>query len=64
MWSAPKAQDKIKDADVVVSTNPTTFLANRFRRLISLLTSTIFVSATNGIMSILKYRSVNPILSM
>ena len=38
------------------------FLANRFSRLISLLTSAIFVSATSGITDILKYRSVNPIV--
>ena len=34
---------KIKVADVVVSTNHMTFLSNRFLRLISLPTSTIFV---------------------
>ena len=39
-------------------------LANRFPRLISILTSTIFVSETSGIMSILKYMSVNPIDQM
>ena len=61
MQSAPNAQGKIKVADVVVSANHMTFLTNRFSRLISLPTSTIFVSGTSGIMAILKYRSVNPI---
>ena len=61
MWSAPNARDKIKGTDVIVSTNHATFLTNRFSRLISLPTSTIFVSRTSGIMPILKYRSVNPI---
>ena len=37
-------------------------LANRFPRLISILTSAIFVSRTSGITSILKYNSVNPII--
>ena len=59
MRSAPNARDKIKGADVVVSTNHVTFLTNRFPRLICLLTSTIFVSGTRGIMAILKYRSLN-----
>ena len=36
-------------------------LASRFPRLISLPTSTIFVSGTSGITSILKYRGINPI---
>ena len=54
MKSAPNAWDKIKVADVVVSTNHVTFLTNRFPRLISLPTSTIFVSGTSGIMAILK----------
>ena len=53
---------KIKVADVVVSTNHVTFLTNRLPRLISLPTSTIFVSGTSGITAILKYRSVNPII--
>ena len=63
MWSAPNARNKIKFADVVVSTNPVIFLANRFSRLISLPTSTIFVPGASGITAILKYRSVNPISS-
>ena len=58
MQSAPNARDKIKVADVVVSTNHMTFLTNRFPRLISLPTSAIFVSRTSGITDILKYRSV------
>ena len=61
MQSAPNARDKIKVADVVVSTNHVTFMTNRFSRLISLPTSAIFVSGTSGITAILKYRSVNPI---
>ena len=63
MRSAPNARDKIKVADVVVSTNHMIFLANWFPRLISLPTSTIFISGTSGITAILKYRSVNPIVS-
>ena len=62
MQSAPNARDKIKVANVVVSTNPVTFLINRFPRLISLPTSAIFVLGTSSITAILKYRSVNPIL--
>ena len=58
MWSAPNAWNKIKDA---LSTNPVTFLTNRFPRLINLPTFTILVSGTSGITAILKYRSVNPI---
>ena len=61
MRSAPNAWDKIKVADVVVSTNHVTFLTNRFLRLISLPTSAIFVSGTSGITAVLKYRSVKPI---
>ena len=61
MWSAPNARDKIKVADVVVSTNHVSFLANRFPRLICLPMSAICVSGTSGITAILKYRSVNPI---
>ena len=61
MQSAPNARDKIKVADVVVSTNHVTFLTNRFPRQISLPTSTVFVSGTSGITAILKYKSVNPI---
>ena len=61
MQSAPNAWDKIKVADVVVSTNHVAFLTNRFPRLISLPTSAIFVSRTSGIAAISKYRSVNPI---
>ena len=61
MWSAPNAWDKIKVENVVVSTNLVTFQTNRLTRLISLPTSTIFVSGTSGIEAILKYRSVNPI---
>ena len=41
------AQDKIKGADVVGSINLVTFLTNRFPKLISLPTSTIFVSGTS-----------------
>ena len=51
MCSAPNAQDKIKEADVVMSTNHGTFLTNRFPTLISLPTSIIFVSGTSGIRS-------------
>ena len=61
MRSALNARDKIKVVDVVESTNYMTFLTNRFPRLISLPTSTVFVSGTSGIMAILRYRSVNPI---
>ena len=61
MYSSPNMRDKIKGADVVVSKNHVTFLTNRFSRLISLLTSTIFVWGSNGITAILKYSSVNPI---
>ena len=61
MCSAPKARDKIEGVDVVVSTKHVTFLTNKFSRLISLPTFTIFVSGTSGITAILKYRSVNPI---
>ena len=64
MQSAPNARDKIKVADVVVSTNYVTFLTNRFPRLISLPTFAIFVSGTSGVKAILKYRSVNPIPSL
>ena len=63
MRLAPNARDKIKDGDVVVSTDHVIFLTNRFSRLISLQTSIIFVSGTSGITAILKYRSVNPIQS-
>ena len=61
MQSATNAWNKIKVVDIVVSTNHVTFLTNRFPRLISILTSALFVSGTRGIMAILKYRSVNPI---
>ena len=61
MQSAPNARDKIKVADVVVSTNHVTFLTNRFLGLFSLPTPAIFVSGTSGIITILKYKSVNPI---
>ena len=54
MWSASNVRDKIKGDDVVMSTNHVTFLTNRFSRLISLPTSTIFVSGTSGITVILK----------
>ena len=54
MQSAPNARDKIKVADVVVSTNHMTFLTNTSPRLISLPTSTIFISGTSSIMTILK----------
>ena len=63
MWSAPNAQNKIKVADLVVSTNHLIFLSNRFPRLISLPMSTIFFLGTSGITAILKYRSINPISS-
>ena len=61
MQWAPNARDKIKVADVDGITNHVTLLTNRFPRLISLLTSTTFVSGTSGITAILKYRRVNPI---
>ena len=61
MESARNVRDKIKVADVVVSTNHVTFLTNGFLRLITLPKSAIFVSGTSGITAILKYRSVNPI---
>ena len=61
MWLAPNAWNKIKGADVVVSTNHVIFLTHRFLRLISLPMSTNFNSGTSGITAILKYRSVNPI---
>ena len=61
MQLPPNARDKIKVADVVVSTNHVTFLTKRFLRLINLPRSAIFVSGTSGIMAISKYRSVNPI---
>ena len=61
MWLAPNAWDKIKVADVVVSTNHVTFLTNRIPRLISLPLSNIFVSGTSGITAISNYGSVNPI---
>ena len=61
MQSAPNARDKIKIAEVVVSTNYVTFLTNRLPRLISLPTSAFFVSGTSGISAILKYKSVNTI---
>ena len=64
MWSALNVPDKIKGADVIVSTNHVTFLTKRFSRLISLPTSIVFVSGTSGITAILKYRSVNPIVFM
>ena len=64
MWSAPNAQDKIKGADVVVNTNHATFLTTSFSKLISLPSSTIFVSGTSGITAILKYRSVNSIIAI
>ena len=54
MRSALNVRDKIKVADVVLSTNHVTFLTNRFPRLISLPTSTIFVLGTGGITAILK----------
>ena len=60
---APKTRDEIEVADVVLGTDHVVFLANGFPRLISILTSAIFVSGTSGILSILKYRSVNPINS-
>ena len=61
MQSVPNAQDKIKVADVIVSTNHVTFLTNRFSRLISLPIFAIFVLRTSDITAILKYWSVNPI---
>ena len=45
-----------------MSRNHGIFLTSRFSRLISLPTSTIFVSGTSGFTAILKYRSVNPIV--
>ena len=54
-------REKIEVADVVLSTNHVVLLANKFPRLISIVTSTIFVSGTSGITSILKYRRVSPI---
>ena len=62
MQSAPNVRDKIKVANIIVSTNLVTFLNNRLPRLISLLMSAIFVSRTSGITAILEYRSVNPII--
>ena len=56
MRSVPNARDKLKVADVVVSTNHVTFLTNKFPRLISLPTSAIFVSGISCITAILKYR--------
>ena len=41
------ARDKIKGADVVGSVNHVTSLTNRFPKLFSLPTSTIFVSETS-----------------
>ena len=41
------AQNKIKGADVAVSINHVAFLTNIFSKLISLPTSTIFVSGTS-----------------
>ena len=61
MQSAPNARDKIKVADVFVSTNHVTFLTNKFPKRISLPTSAIFVSGTSGITAIIKYRCANPI---
>ena len=46
MRSAPNVRDKVKGADVVLSTNHVIFLTNRFSKQISLPTSTIFVSGT------------------
>ena len=63
MWSAPNTRDKIKGADVVVRSNHVIFLTNRFSRLISLPMPTVFASETSGITAILKYRSVNRIVS-
>ena len=63
MQSPPNTRDKIKVADIVVSTNHVIFLTNRFPSLISLPLSAIFVSGTSGITAILKYRSVNLIVS-
>ena len=61
MQSTPNVRDKIKVADVIVSTNHVTFLTNMFPRLFSLLTSAIFVSGISSMKAILKHRSVNPI---
>ena len=61
MQSAPNALDKIKVADVVVSSNHMTFLTNRLPTLVSLQMAAIFVSGTSGIKAISKYWSVNPI---
>ena len=62
MQSAPNVREKIKVADNVVRTNHVIFLTNRFSSLINLPTSVIFVSGKSGIMAILKYRSVYPIV--
>ena len=62
MWSAPNAQDTIKGADVVVSTNNVIFLTNRFPRLISVPTFTIFALGKSGITAMLINGSVNPIV--
>ena len=48
-------------ANLVLRTNHMTFLTNRFSKLNSLPTSTIFVSGTSGVTAILKYQSVSPI---
>ena len=61
MQLTPKSRDKIKVADVVVITNHVTFLTNRFPRLICLPMLAIVVSGTSGIITILKYRTVNSI---
>ena len=47
LWSAPNVLDKIKVVDVVGGTIRVIFLTNRFSKLISLSTSTIFVSETS-----------------
>ena len=57
------ARDNIKSADVVGSINHVTFLINRFSRLISLLTPTIFVSGTSELVSyFLEFSCITTIL--
>ena len=59
------AWDKIKGADVVRSINHETFLTNRFSKLISLLTSTIFVSVISESVSyFLEYSCITAILKI
>ena len=65
MRLVPIAQDKIKGADIVVSTNHMIFLTNRFLKLISLLTSPIFVSGTSESLSYsLEFSGITGILKI